>query len=272
MRLVCSFVTCALAASVAYGAGTVNLTMDNLEANRWKVTATAVYGDPTQTHAFVAETNHYAHGGTGNFQFYTQGGMDANYDEKWQWAGISTNDFAGMPLANITSAKIRVLGASGDTMWRWQPPTFVWVLDNGSGEWRTVRWVPWGNEVNRSDVALTWFEFDAATEGRWLIEESGAYYNSLAELQAALPNAFFDTPEHIRTDYGWASDHGFNVGNCPVYADYVSYVNGVTGYVDWFEIGVNGDVTRYDLGVVPEPASLALMGGLLGLGALRRRK
>ena len=46
----------------------------------------------------------------------------------------------------------------------------------------------------------------------------------------------------------------------------VSWFSGAAGYVDWFEVGVNGNVTRYNL--TPEPATLSL----LGLAALMMRR
>jgi hypothetical protein len=51
-----------------------------------------------------------------------------------------------------------------------------------------------------------------------------------------------------------------------------AYFTSARGYVDWFEVGVSGVVTRYDLGVVPEPGSLALFSFGLSLLAFRRRK
>jgi len=265
MRLTCLFVICALAVSLAASAATVNLTSDNLVANGWKATATSVYGGTTN--AYVTQTNDY---GASNFRFFT-GSMFTSW--QFQWAGISTNAYSGLTLASISSVKIRNYGAYGDNAVSWQPPTFTWVVDKGDGNQRCVSWKPWTNGNARE--AGVWHEYDAAVTGQWLVAETETLYNSLAALKAALPNAFFADTANLPVDWGYVSQNGFNVGNCPLYDADRGWFSGVSGYVDWFEIGVIGNVTRYDLGAaVPEPGCLAAMGvGLLGLlGMVKRRK
>jgi len=263
MRRVCLLVICLAAVSVAAHAANVNLTMDNLAGNGWKATATYVYGG--STNATVTETQDY--GGDGNFRFFS-GSMPTSW--QFQWAGISTDAFAGVRLANITSVKIRSFGAFGDNVTNWQPPTFTWVVDKGDSNPRCISWKPWSNGNAREP--LVWHEYDAATSGQWLVAETGALYNSLAALKAALPNAFFEPTAELPVTSGYASQHAFNVGNCPLYDEDRAWFSGVAGYVDWFEVGLSGEVTRYDLGV-PEPASLMLLAaGLLGLVGLRTRK
>ena len=265
MRLVYLCVVCLLALSVTAGAATVNLTMDNLTAQGWKVTATNVYGDTFD--ASVAQTTEH---GVGDFMFYT-GEMPDTWE--FQWAGISTNAFSGTRLASITSVKIRTLGHDGRED-NWQPSTFIWVVDKGDGNHRCVLWKPWSNGNPREPAV--WHEHNAAVTGQWFVEETGRYCNSLIDLKAALPNAFFVDTGALPLDWGYASQHAFNVGNCPLYDADRSWFSRVTGHVDWFEIGVSGSVTRYDLGVgepIPEPGSLVgLAAGLLGLTAFRRRK
>jgi hypothetical protein len=249
-----------LAVPLAASAATVDLTTGNLGANGWKATATYVWGG--STNASVTETSDY---GASNFRFYT-GPMNTSW--QFQWAGISTNGFAGTPLSSITSVKIRNFGAFGDNAAQFQPPTFTWVVDKGDTNQRCITWMPWSGGNAREPLA--WHEYDAATTGTWHVYETGANYTSLAALKAALPNAYFEYTAELPLDWGYASNQAFNVGNCPLYDEDRALFTDTAGYVDWFEVGVNGNVTRYNL--VPEPASLAILAGGLLLTGLRRRK
>jgi len=227
----------------------VTLTMSNLAANGWKATATYVWGG--STNASVTQTNDY---GCGNFKFVT-GSMPNSWE--FQWTGISTNAFSGLSLSSITSVKIRNFGQAGDNALNWQPPTFTWVVDKGDGNPREPG---------------VWHEYNAAITGMWRVYETGTNYSSLASLKAALPNAFFADTSVLPLDWGYASQHAFNVGNCPLYDEDRAWFSGASGYVDWFKVGVNGVETTYNL--VPEPGTLAAMCmGLVGLvGSIRRRK
>lgn len=225
----------------------VHLRMSNLAANGWKTTATSIYGGTTD-----ASVTQQSDSGGEYFKFYT-GPMNTSW--KFQWAGLSTEAFAGIPLSAITSVRIRNYGISGDNVSKWQPPTFMWIVDRGDTSQRCVLWVPWTNGNPRA--AGIWHEYDAATTGQWLIDDTGASYNSLAALKVALPNAYFEYSAQLPTDYGYASQQAFNVGNCPLYDEDRARFSNVQGYVDWFEIGVSNNVTHYEVGVLTNQVSVS---------------
>ncbi len=262
MKLSCLLVVSGLLASTAIAQTTLNLTMDTLAANGWRTTAINVWGGSPNATVTQNEYN-----GTGYFRFFT-GTMPVSWE--FQWAGLSTDAFAGTPLSSITSVRMRNYGSFGDNALNWQPPTFTWIVDKGDSNQRCITWQPWSNGNARQPGV--WHEYDAATTGRWLVEETGIYYNSLAALQAALPNAYFEYTAQLPTDWGYASQHAFNVGNCPLYDEDRAWFSGAAGYIDWFEVGVNGNVTTYALGLVPEPTTMALLAAGLLLAGLQRRK
>lgn len=208
MRLRYLFVACLLAVPGVAGGETVNLSLGNLAANGWKVTTATAYGGGTN--ASVTQTADY---GASNFRFFT-GPMPTAW--RFQWAGISTDAFAQIPLASITSVKIRTFGVSGDNASSWQPPTFRWVLDTGfMNNKRSILWQPWANGNNREPGV--WHEYDCATTGQWFVEELNVRWNSLAALKAAMPAATFERTDDLTPDWGCLSGHGFNVGNCPIF-------------------------------------------------------
>jgi hypothetical protein len=273
IKTLCLFAMAALAVPLARAAdATVNITTDNL--NGWTIT-TGRLGSGT-ANASVTQTTDY--GGQGNFRFYTGAGVQ---NTSWQWAGISSGDFGGMLLSSISSMSIQEFGFSGDSPNNWEPPTFTWFIDKGNGSPRTVVWVPWNTafpggsygsiSTSNSRTPGQWNTYDCATTGTWFVEENGAKYTSLAALKAAFPSGFFLPASRLPAS-SYLSQQAFNLGNVQVYNADQTMFNNTTGYVDWFEVGVNGTVTRYDLGAaVPEPGALALLALGLGLVALRKK-
>jgi hypothetical protein len=271
MKTPCLIIMSALAVSVA-SAADVNLTMDNLAANGWKTTATFVWGGSTD--ASVTQTEDY---GAGNFRFFT-GTMPTSW--QFQWAGLSTGGLAGTPLNQIGNLSMRTFGNFGDNAVSWQPPSMTFLLSrNGNTADRCLVWLPWTSSnlgTSNPRTPGVWNEYDLMTTGRWRIMETGVNYSSFAAAVAALyvgqSSVTLGNAGQLPLDWGYASQQALNIGNIPLYDEQRASYSGVAGYVDWFQIGVNGVVTRYDLGVVPEPGSLVLVAVGFGLLAIRRRK
>lgn len=255
---------CVLTALVGPSAlsATIELNDGNLVTSGWKKTASAVY--QVGTNASVSQT---ADAGANNYRFFA-GPMNTAW--QFQWAGISTNEFAGMPLAIITSLTIRNYGIAGDSP-NWQPPTFTFILDKGDTNQRCVTWRPWNATTGNPRQPGGWNQYDAATTGSWYVEETAVYYSSLAALKATMPNAYFEYTSELPLEWGYASQQAFNVGLCPTYDQDRPWFTNTSGYVDWFEVGVNSNITRYDLGVVPEPGALFVIVGVIGVASLRKR-
>ncbi len=253
MRLSSWVVISALTMTAVASADTVILTPDNLAANGWKSTATYVWGG--STNATVEATSHY---GASNFRFVT-GSMPTSW--QFQWAGLSTGALAGTPLSAITSVKIKTFGLGGDNVQSWQPPSITFSLSrNNATADRNLVWIPWTSATwgaSNPRAPGVWNEYDCATTGLWRSLDNNVTYSSLAAAKAVLGTATFATTAQLPVDWGYVSQHALNVGNNPLYDEQRANYSGVTGYVDWIEIGVNGVVTRYDF--VPEPASLMLL-------------
>ncbi len=252
-----------LAASFA-SADTVYMNTAGLAANGW----TAVVKADSGGRGAVADKLNLA--GSNGIQF-TNGDKDKT---SGCWAAISTASFADVAASSITSLKIRAYGTEGDGS-SWQAPSFMFAFKKAPTNLsnRFAFWIPWSNETPR---ASGWAEYDAMVDGSWYIPWIGGRYDTFAAMLAAYSTLTFTTDADLATmSAGFpAGGSSFNVGFFSQYSEVNSYYDSARGTVDWFEVGINGSVTRYDLAdtaPVPEPGSLVALVSLVGLFGIRRR-
>ena len=188
------------------------------------------------------------------------------------WAAISTANYAGVSASSITALNVRLWGHEGDGT-DWQPPMLMFTFQKAPGNLsnRYAWWVPWSDGVARAPQ--TWQTLDALVDGSWVIPNVGGTYTTFAAMLAAYPDLLFPTEADLATMGGVpAGAHSFNLGfaTSPFGSSVKTYTDSARGTVDWFEVGISGSVTRYDLFDVPEPATMLMLA--LGGLALRRRR
>lgn len=228
-------VVCALALTIGQAGAVeapIDMSLADLEVNGWKVTVK----EGPEPGASVTER---LQDGTEGFQFSPKRSSNDNRP----WAGISTGNYAGIKASQITTLKIRSYGLEGDGT-NWQPPTFQLVFqkapDNPSR--REAVWLPW---INQPRLPGQWNEYDALTSGEWYIPWVGFRYASFAAMLAQYPDLMLVTDE-MATSFGVPSGQSFNIAAGALYNETIQYFSSARGTVDWFEIGIDGDVTKYD--------------------------
>ncbi len=258
IRLLALLATCCLALSVTAYAATVYMPNVSSLAPGW---STSVVADSAARGGVYNKTVLSVNG----FQF-TQG--DANKTSGCR-SILGTNNYDGLLLSQITALKARVLYIEGDQSP--QPPKFILKLqkapDNASD--RTLEWIPFSDGVAlQSNV---WMELDAMVDGSWICPNAGdAVFLTLADALATYPGLMFTSS----AAYFPLVTHSFNLGQNNWVSNTTKYNDNERGVCDWFEVGVDGVTTRYDLYDIPEPGSLLALGtGLIGLlGIVRRRR
>ncbi|MDM8006596.1 MAG: PEP-CTERM sorting domain-containing protein [Phycisphaerae bacterium] len=202
---------------------------------------------------------------------FTNGGKDRG----GKYAAISTGNYAGTKAAQITSLKIRLYGIEG-TGSTWQAPMFVLALEKNPGDTnnRIAWWIPWADTTAREPGV--WKEYDAMTDGQWYVPNAaGARFATFGALTTAYPNSVLATDSQVSA-WGFGAGatgtaHSFNVGFASMYNEVLDYGNDARGVVDWFELGIDGAVTKFYLNEVPEPATLVFL-ALGSLLVIRRRR
>jgi len=251
----------ALSLSAAY-AGTVNMKVADLTTYGWKATAKSSVAEPG---ASVQDKLNYA--GSNGIQFSPKRSVSNDR----AYAAISTSAFQGVAISSITSLSIRTFGAEGDGS-AWQPPTFqLWLYKAPTNlSLRPIVYLPWTGGNARAPGS--WNTYNALTAGNWYCPWTGATYANWAAVVAGIPEGFIsDAAAGANTPTGQA----FEVGALPAFNETITYFSSARGTVDWFDVGISGVTTRYDLGEVPvpEPGSiLALTMGLVGFVGLRRKR
>ncbi len=229
-------VVCALALTAGQAGAVVvplEMSLADLEANGWKVTVK----DGSEVGASVSDR---VQDGSEGFQFNPK----RSETESRSWAGISTGNYAGKRASQITTLNIRTYGIEGDGS-NWQPPSFHLVFqktpDNLSR--REAIWLPW---VNQPRLPGQWNEYDALTSGEWYIPWIGVRFATYADMLAAYPDLMLVTDA---TAEGWGvpSGQSFNVASGSLYNEMNQYYSSARGVVDWFEVGIDGEITRFDL-------------------------
>ncbi len=263
-KLVVATLVAGFVASTA-GAATIGMNVSQLGANGWNTVVKADSdGRGSVTDRVQAPSN--------GLQF-TNG--DNGKTTKC-WAAISTANYAGVAASSITSLKMRVYGTEGDGS-GWQPPTFMLAFAKAPTNLsnRYAWWLPWADGTPRAPG--TWQEYDAMTDGQWYIPNTGGRYSTFAAMLAAIPAGVLASDAQIATmsaDLGAGATgaaHSFNVGHFSYWNEVAAYHDSARGTVDWFELGVSGVTTRFDLNDVPEPGTLiALVAG--GLFCIRRKR
>lgn len=196
------------------------------------------------------------------------------------WAAISTPAFDGVRADAISALNIRVFGTEGDGS-DWQPPAFMFAFKRSDTSLsnRYAWWIPWADGTPRAPGS--WQEYNALTDGQWFIPNAGGAsphfgrFNSFATMLSYYPDLkFANATEQATIGALPAGAHSFNLGyiTSPFSPNVQNYTDSARGTVDWFEVGIGGNITRYDLNDVPEPGTLAALAiGTCLIGIRRRR-
>ncbi len=263
-QVLLTVVLAGLAASVA-GAATIGMNTSQLGTYGWNSVVIADSGGRGAVGDRVQN-------GSNGIQF-TNGDKDKTNSST---AMISTANYAGVAASSITALNIRVWGHEGDGS-DWQAPMFVFPFQKAPGNLsnRYAFWIPWSDGVARAPQ--TWQTYNALTDGTWYVPNVGATFLTFASMLTAYPLMIFPTDTDLALMGKFpAGAHSFNVGYMDGGVDWVNYVgkysDSARGTVDWFEVGINGETTRFDLNDVPEPATLAILTIGMGLAGIRRRR
>ena len=186
------------------------------------------------------------------------------------WSAITTPNYNGLHLSDITALSMKTSGFEGADASNWQPPHFLVSFVNSGGNTRCAEWLPWTDGIARnpgSSVDAKFGTYDAMVDGSWFCAWSGLTFTTWADMITGLGDCTIvaSTP-----GYGanWRGN-GFSVGFGIYDSSNAKYNSDARGLVEYFDVGIDGTTTRFNL--VPEPGSLALL-ALGGTVLLLRRK
>ena len=258
---------CCLALSItAASAGTVNMTLANMGDQGW---TSVIIVDSSGRGGIYEKAGPYGGEPVGNNMFmFTEGSVSRASNP---WSAITTTNYNGVTLSRITALAMRTSGFEGGSGYDndFQPPHFLLSFVNSGGNTRCAEWFPWFNGIARdpgNSADAKFGTYDAMVDGSWFCAWTGGTYPDWASMITALTDCTIVAKPPGYSN--WRGD-GFSVGYGMYDSSNVKYNNDGRGLVDWFDIGIDGTTTRYNL--VPEPGSLALL-ALGGALVLLRRK
>ncbi len=187
------------------------------------------------------------------------------------WSAITTANYNGVKLSQITALSMKTSGFEGADSSNFQPPHFLLNIVNAGGNTRCAEWLPWTDGIARTpgnSAAAQFHTFDAMTDGSWFVAWTGVTYNTFADMVTGLGGGSYLVPTSPGFGAAWRGN-GFSVGFGVYDSSNAKYNSDGRGLVEYFDIGIDGTTTRYNL--VPEPGSLALL-ALGGTLVLLRRK
>jgi hypothetical protein len=254
---------CCMALSIT-AASAVDMNLDNLGGYGWSSVITV---DSSGRGSIYQKEGPYGGEPVGDPMFgFTEGnsGRASN-----PWSAITTANYNGLTLSRITALSMRTSGFEGADGSNFQPPHFLVSFVNSGGNTRCAEWLPWTDGIARTpgnSVDAKFGTYDAMVDGSWFCAWTGGNYATWADMITALG----DCTIVASTGYGAAwRGNGFSVGFGIYDGSNAKYNSDGRGLVDYFDVGIDGTTTRYNL--VPEPGSLALL-ALGGTLMLLRRK
>ena len=232
---------CCMALSItAASAGTVNMTLANMGDQGWTSVITV---DLSGRGGIYEKAGPYGGEPVGNNMFMFTDGSTSRASNPW--SAITTANYNGVTLSQITALAIRTSGFEGDNGSYFQPPHFLLSFKTPAGNTRCAEWLPWTDEIARNPGNSTDAKFltlDAMTDGSWFCAWLGATYNTWADMLAALGGDCYITPSNAYGINAWRGD-GFSVGFGVYDSSNAKYNSGGRGLVDWFDVGIDGTTT-----------------------------
>jgi len=255
---------CCMALSIT-AASAVDMNLNNMGAYGWNTVITV---DSSGRGGIYQRVNYGGEPAGDPMFMFTEGNSGRVTPANSAWSAITTPNYNGLHLSDITALSMRTSGFEG-TGADWQPPHFIVSFVNAGGNTRCAEWLPWTDGIARNpggSADAKFGTYDAMVDGSWFCAWTGGTYANWASMITALTDCTIVAKPPGYSN--WRGD-GFSVGYGMYDSSNVKYNNDGRGLVDWFDVGIQGTTTRYYL--VPEPGSLALL-ALGGTLLLLRRK
>lgn len=183
------------------------------------------------------------------------------------FVSLSTSMAPGTLLSDITTFRIRSMETQGIQT----EPIAVGLGIVVDGASHVIRPLPYETRGERGEQWIM-EEYDLLGDMLWFDPVRNEKLSWTAFL-AAYPTAMLATDAEVGTTIPSGQNFSVFAGNMTATAAEYPYGRDQRGQMDWLDIGFAGqEVTRYDFNV-PEPSSIvALLAGLMGVVATRRRR